>query len=57
MAVNLLIADADGEKYMSAADDRLVGVVGIQVETATRKYARQYIARRCDALTGGTPNA
>ena len=56
VAVDLLIAGTHGEKNMPASDDRLIGVVRVEVETAADKNPRQNIAGRGDSVSGGTTN-
>src|SRR5207302_5140814 len=46
-----LVAGPEGEQDVSAADDRLIGAVGLQVQTPSNKDARQNVAR------GGNPLA
>ena len=45
------VARANGEERVPAADDRLVGVIGVEVEPAPRKNARENIPGGGDALT------
>src|SRR5690242_15731677 len=44
------VAGANGQKRVSAADDGLIGVVGVQIEAAPREDACQNVARGGDAL-------
>src|SRR6202043_2686130 len=48
---------ADREKRVTAADDRLIGVVSIQVQPSAAKDLCEDVARRSDALTGGASDA
>ena len=48
---------ADREKSVPAADDRLIGVVSIQVQAAAAEDLREDVAWRSDALTGGASDA
>ncbi len=48
------IAGPQREKNMPAADDGLVGIVGVQMQPAAHENARQNIARRGDTLACGT---
>jgi len=57
VAVDVLVADTDGEKYMSASNDRLIGVVRVQVKTAGDKHAGEDIAGGRDPLPGCAANA
>ena len=51
---HLLIANADRQQDVSAADDRLIGVVRIEVQTTTAEHASEDVARRRDPLAGGS---
>src|SRR5882762_1647324 len=51
------IAGADGQKGVSAANDRLVGVVGIEMKSAPREDAGEDIPRGGDALAVLAANA
>src|SRR5439155_721153 len=51
------LAGADGEEGVSAADDGLVRVVGVDVEAAAGEQLRQDVAGRRDALAGGSADA
>src|SRR4030095_4208478 len=44
------IAGAKREENMAAANDRLVGVVGVQVQPPAHEYPRQDVAGRGDSL-------
>ena len=57
MGVNRPVAHPDGEKDVAAPDDRLVGVVGVEVEAAAHSDSCKYVAGRSDSLTGGTADA
>ncbi len=50
-AEDRLVAGAQREKDVAAAHDGLIGVVGVQVQTAAHEDARQDVAGRRDALT------
>ena len=50
------VAGADGEESVAAADDGLIGVVGVEIESAPREDARENVARRGDALSGFSPD-
>ena len=50
------VARADGQERVPAADDRLVGVVGVEVEPAPRKDAGENVAGGGDALAVLAPN-
>ncbi len=56
-AANRSVARADGQKRVAAADNRLIGVVSIQVQPAARKNARENVARAGDALSILTADA
>ena len=57
MAIHLLVADAHRQKDVPAPDDRLIGVVGVEMEAAADKQPREDITWCCDALAGRTANA
>ncbi len=46
-------AGADGEEGVAAADDGLVGVVGVEMEAAAAEYLGEDVSGSGDALTGG----
>src|SRR5258708_16659141 len=46
-----LIAGADGQECMPTSDDRLIGVVSVEMKPAPRKDAGQDVSRGGDALT------
>ncbi len=50
-------AGANGEKSVAAANDRLIGVVSIQMQAAATEDFREDVARRGDTLTGGASDA
>jgi hypothetical protein len=50
-------AGADGEEGMATADDGLIGVIGVEVQAATREDFREDVAGGGDALAGGASNA
>ena len=52
VGIDLLVAGAHGEKDVAAADDGLVGVVGVQVQSAAHEGARENVARGGDSLSG-----
>ncbi len=54
-AVNWLRTGADRQECMSAPDDRLIGIVGVQVQAAPRKDPGEDVARRGDTLTAAPP--
>jgi hypothetical protein len=54
---HLLIADPHGQEDMPAPDDRLVGVVGIEVQTSADKYAGENIPRGGNPLACRTTNS
>jgi len=56
VAGRLDVADAHRQQDVTTADDRLVGVVGVDVQPTAHEHARQDIARRSDALAGGAAN-
>src|SRR6266536_2985315 len=41
---------------MSAPDDRLIGVIGVQVQAAPRKNPGENVARSGDSLSRGAPD-
>ena len=45
------IARPNGQERVSASDDRLIGIIGVEVEPAPRKNARENIPGGSDALT------
>ena len=49
---DLLRARSNGQKSMAAANDGLIGVVGIQVKAPSTENLCENIARRGDSLTG-----
>ena len=51
------VARANGQESVPAADDRLVGVVGVEMESAPRKDARENVAGGGDALAVLAANA
>src|SRR6266850_6096350 len=51
------IARANGQKRMSATDDRLIGVVGIEMEPTARKDAGENVPGGGDALAVLAANA
>ena len=46
-------AGADGEEGVAAADDGLVGVVGVEVQAAAAEDLGEDVAGSGDTLTGG----
>src|SRR5437879_3789704 len=54
---DLFWASTDRKKSVPPADDRLVGVVSIQVQAPAAEDLREDIAWRGDALTGGASDA
>ena len=50
-------ASADREKSVATADDRLIGVVRIQVQAPAAENLREDVSGCSDALTGGASNA
>src|SRR4030095_13898638 len=48
---NRFIAGAKREENVAAANDRLVRIIGVQVQPAADEYSRQDIAGRGDSLT------
>ena len=51
------IAGAKREENVAAANDRLLRIIGIQVQSATNKDPRQYIAGGGDSLACCTANS
>ena len=49
-----VVSVADGQEGVSAANDGLVGVIGIEVEATPREDARKNVSRSGDTLTGFT---
>ena len=47
-------AGADGEEGVAAADDGLIGVVGVEVEAAAAEDPGEDVSGSGDALTGGS---
>jgi hypothetical protein len=56
VAQHLPFTDAEHQQDVPAADDRLVGVVGVEVEAAAGEDAREHVTGRRDALAGGPPD-
>jgi hypothetical protein len=56
VAVYLLVTDPYGQKDVSAADNRLVGIVGVEVETPPDEHSSQDIAGGSDTLTRCSSN-
>ena len=56
-AAHRAVAGADGQEGVAAADDGLVGVVGVEVEAAAREDARQNVPGAGDALAVFTADA
>ena len=56
VVAEFLIAHADREENVSAANDGLIGVVGVQVETAPDKHPGEDVAWRGDSLSGCSAN-
>ena len=54
-AVNALRTGADCQECMSAPDDGLICIVGVQVQAAPREDPGKNIARRGDSLPCGAP--
>ena len=54
---NFLRASANREKRMAAANNRLVGVVGIQVQTTAAEDLCEDVARGRHSLTSGASNS
>ena len=50
---DLIWAGADGEKSVAATNDGLIGVVGVQMQTAAAENLREDVAGGGDTLTGG----
>ena len=57
VGVYLLVTDTKVQKDMSATDDRLVSIVGVQVEAAPNEYTSKNIAWGGDALSGFTADS
>ena len=57
VAENLAIARANCQKGMTATDDRLVSVVGVEMQPAPRKDKRQNVPSGSDPLAVLAPNA
>ena len=55
-ALHLVDAGANGEKCVAAADDRLVGVVGVQMQPAPAEDQCEDVARRSHTLSGRAAN-
>ncbi len=53
---DFLWTSADRKKRVPTANDRLIGVVSIQVQAAAAEDFREDVARCCDALTSGAPD-
>ena len=51
------VAGANGQEGVAAADDRLVGVVGVEMQPAPRKDARENVAGGGDSLAVLTADA
>src|SRR5262249_53548387 len=51
------IARANGQKSMTATDNRLVSVVGVEMKTAPRKNKRENVPSGSDPLTVLAPNS
>lgn len=56
-AQDRLVAGPEGQKDMAAADDGLIGVVGVEVKSAPDEDGGQDISRRRDSLPGGAADA
>ncbi len=48
---------AQGEEDVPAADDRLVGVVRVEMQAAPHEDAGENVAGCCDALAGGATDS
>ena len=53
---HLFIANAQRQQDVSSADDRLIGVVRIEVQTTPAEHASEDVARRRNSLAGGPPD-
>ncbi len=51
---DVVLAGADGEEGMAAADDGLIGVVGVEMKAATAEDLGEDVSGSGDALTGGS---
>src|SRR6185503_98901 len=51
------LARADGQERVATANQGLISIVGVQVQTPPRKDARENISGSCDALSGFTADA
>ena len=56
MAVYLLVTDPYGQKNVSAADNRLIGIVRVEVETTPDEHSSQDIAGGRDTLARSSAN-
>ena len=54
MSVYLLVTDTNVQEDVAASDDGLVGVIGVQVESAPNEDTSKNIARSGDTLSGFT---
>ena len=57
MGANLAVAATDGEEGVAAADDGLVGVVGVHVDAPTSKQASEDVPRSRNTLSSSAADA
>ncbi len=53
VVAHILVADAHGKQNVAASNDRLIGVVSIEMKAPPHEDARKNVARRGDALPRG----
>ncbi len=55
MGVYWLVTKTHGQEDVATPDDGLVGVIGIEMQTAADEYPRENIAGCGNALSSATP--
>ena len=51
-----LLADPHGQQDVSAPDDGLIGVVGVEMKSPANEHPGKDVAGRGNSLPGGTPD-